>query len=230
MPFARLDIVFSVNGPEETALKKIMEEELGTWIKRYPVHLMVSAFDADDNLLVSADFYERVLFGWIDDENKITTSWRGADFSAAVKKNPVNKPWPDIYTDVPYKTAEEIKAENAAARKDMIKGNKALKIVLSLWLVAIPAGWAIYQTFGPKWIGWIAISYVLWKAFSVAGRIWGIKKLSENQLKQVEKEREKEHHHHHCKLNPEGFIRLRNENFLQDVRNINKEEFDKIMS
>jgi hypothetical protein len=37
-----------------------------------------------------------------------------------------------------------------------------------------------------------------------------------------------EHHHYHCKLNQEGFARLRNENFREMEQNENKAEHEKL--
>lgn len=228
---AILVIVFSDNTPEEVTVRNIMEQELESWIKRYPVPLMVYSFDIDDNRLVSGDIYEMTLVGWIDrDSNAIVTSWKGNDLNEAMKKFPINKELPEIYADIPYKTEKEVKEENLTARKNSIIGSRVLKVVLSLWLAAIPAGWAIYQAFGPEWIGWIALGYVLWQALGVAGRIWGIKKPTENETEQAEIKRKKEHYYYHCELNPQGFIRLRSENFSENIRKSNREDFDKIMS
>jgi len=229
--FASLHVVFSDNPPDEPFIRKIMESELKYWIDRYPVPLMVTSFDTNDNSLISGDYYEASLVGWIDrNQNAIITSWKCRDLDEAIKQFPTEKEWPEIYTDIPYETAKEIEEKNAAARKELVKGVRILKVMLILWLAVLPAGWAVFITLGPAWVGGAIFVYTLWKSFNIACRIWGGKAPTNKAGREAEIARKKDHYYYHCERNPVGFEKLRTENFAEDLKKENLKEFDTIMS
>jgi len=64
----------------------------------------------------------------------------------------------------------------------------------------------------------MVLSFSLWKALVKALKLLGKWKESPQALNVQEEERRMRHHHYHCELNPEGFMRLKIENFERKER------------
>ena len=66
-PFATLDLVFPASRVNGASVVQSMEQELDIWLKRYPVPVMVSAFDAKEDLIpVHGTSGESHLMGYCD--------------------------------------------------------------------------------------------------------------------------------------------------------------------
>ena len=214
-PFATLNVVI----PDTVGVARIadaMETELKLWLARYPIPLMVSSFDGKGALYnlgtVRASSH---LIGFID-----KTSQEVCLFWHLLK----NKEIPDdaldtdylkkIYSNIPYKTQDDLKRESA-------KHVKQLRIgwtVVFVWAVIVPAVVAILEWASPPWVAALVLIYSLWKAVVKALKILGKWKKSSREIEKEEEERRMQHHHYHCERNPEGFLRLKLENFEREER------------
>src|SRR6266550_4905733 len=104
---AALNLVF-IDVPDDDAIAAAMEQELARWLERYPVPLMVAAWDAKENMLRPNGDH---LVGWVlPGTTEIVHSWQIGDLSAFLKSNPSTRNWRVIYKDVPFKTDAEVKA------------------------------------------------------------------------------------------------------------------------
>ena len=217
-PFAALYIIFPhvVLGGR---LHKIFDEEVQHWMRRYPVPLMVWALDDKEDTIRLPNSDRDYLFAWHDPESgQISKSLNHNDFEDFLRTAPAHPHWTTIYTDVPYRTDYEIKTaaqDSLIARKRQIA---LLRIVLTLWLAVIPAGYAVFEFLGPVWLGLLGLAFVLWKALQTAFRIWNRAKPSAKGRREAEKQRKMDHCFYHCERNPEGFMRLKLENFENDAR------------
>jgi hypothetical protein len=93
-----------------------------------------------------------------------------------------------------------------------------LRLILVAWLALFPAIWAVYEYFGPSWVGFAILMFTLWKAFKTGLIMVGRAKPSKAAQAKMEKERKMQHYFYHCELNPTGFARLKSENFEGDLR------------
>src|SRR5438876_7723679 len=77
-PFASLDLVFLASRVDAASVAQAMEQELDIWLKRYPVPVLVSAFDAKEDLIpVHGDSGESHLTGYRDlRTGQIVQRWR----------------------------------------------------------------------------------------------------------------------------------------------------------
>jgi hypothetical protein len=119
-----------------------------------------------------------------------------------------------VYSGVPYKTSTQTQQEADAYAHQMRIG---LVIVIA-WVAVAPVAWAILKWAGPAWLGVMVLCYSLWKALVKALKLLGKWKESPRSLKAQEDERRMRHHHYHCELTPEGFMRLKLENFEREER------------
>ena len=217
-PFATLYIIF----PNEVLgdrLCKIFDEEVQHWMRRYPVPLMVWALDDKEDIIRLPNSDRDCLFAWHGPESgQIVQSLNHNDFEDVLKATPRHPDWPTIYTDVPFRTGHEVRVaaqDSLLARK---RQNALLKIILTLWLAVIPAGYAVFEFLGPVWLGLLGLAFVLWKALQTGLRIWGRAQPSQKEKRVSEKQRKVDHYFHHCERNPDGFMRLKLENFENDTR------------
>jgi hypothetical protein len=220
---AALNLVF----PEEfdvTRVAGLMESELRHWISRYPVPLCVSAWDAKENLIrVGDDDCE--LVGWIvPATGAITLSGKLDDLTTFIKASRRGPDWRTIYTDIPFKTDAEVKANAEKNLQERRHQNLVLKIILTFWLAAIPAAFAVLKYFGPAWLGMIVLIYSLWKALQAGRKLLGYAKPSRSEKEKAEKELKMAHYYHHCERNPDGFSRLMVENLEKEIQAGNQKE------
>jgi hypothetical protein len=216
--FATLNLIFLQSLPREDVVK-YLGDEIRHWIGRYPVPLMVWAFDDKEDILESPDGKERVLVAWNDAATgEVVLSWNIDDLSAHLNSVRPSPDWRTIYTDVSVRTDAEVKQAADQSFRLRVRQVRSLKLLLTLWLAAIPAGYAVFEFFGPGWLALIGLTFVLWKASKTALRIWGRTKPSAKENEKAEKDRKMRHYFYHCERNPDGFLRLKLENFEDDSR------------
>lgn len=211
--FAMLNVV--VPGPTTPAtVAAAMEMELKEWLQRYPLPLMVSAFDG------KGDLYR--LEGTRASDHLIGYLGAGVDSPAMFWRLLGDKEIPGdildndallrLYADVPYKTSTQTRQEVAAYKRRIRIG----WTIVFVWVAFVPAAWAILEWASPAWVGVLVLGYSLWQAGVKALKLLGKWKESPRDPKAREEERRMQHHHYHCERNPEGFLRLTIENFERE--------------
>lgn len=207
--FATLQVT-TPDDAEVGDVARFMETEIELWLKRYPVPVMVSAFDGKgdlydlssvrpcDHLLGYSDEgkNEPLLFWKLLEDNKIPAHALNIDY---LKR---------VYSSIPYKTSESLREDSEKHSREMRLG----WAIIFAWLVVVPAIIAILGWASP-FVSLIALLYSLWKAVKKGLELTGKWKKSPREIKKDEEERAMLHHHYHCVRNPEGFLRLKLENF-----------------
>ena len=225
--FATLSLVFMVDLSQNERLA-LTRKELEIWLKRYPVPMMIFAYDKKENpLLLNNDTTS--LFAWINpDTNQIIQSWDSADQNRFLEKHPNKRDWLEIYHDVSYRTPEEVKMSADACVKQRQKENSSLKIVIFLWVVFIRTAWVAIQFLGPYWLAVATTIYALWKITKNGLLVFGYKKHSATEKEKLEKEEKMKHYYYHCERNPEAFEELKIENSKRDAEKETKKEFQSL--
>lgn len=194
--FATLNLVF----PEAVQVGRVadlMHAELRHWIGRYPVPLMIWAWDEKEDMIKPEGQSEHCLVGWpVGGTGKIEHSWTIDDLTVFLKSAPPCPDWKTIYTDVPFRTDSQVKAAAATSLGERRRQIRILKLILSFWLAVIPAALAVIEFLGPEWLGVIVLGYSLWKAWQTGREIWGAKKPSRSEEQKAEKQRKMEHYYH----------------------------------
>ena len=165
------------------------------------------------------------LCGHLNDSEKIIYDWRHFP-EASIPDFQKEEDYRDkVYENVPFKTSEELKRKAIKERKLQVFVIRAFVLLLT---IIIPLAWLI----GGLLYSAIAFLSTLW-AFSVlmykALKFWGIIKESKSSQEKNEKGRRMVHHDYHCCQNPEGFERLRNENWERERRQKIKDEHQKLV-
>lgn len=209
---ATLGLTYIEKPPEEEIINDI-EHEFLFFIKKYPVPLIASAFDARGDLIYLTTKGEwPFLCGHLDNTGKIIYDWKHFPESSIPDFQKTEAYRDKIYENIPYKTSEELNYK--VIREQIIKVFFVRMCILLLTII-IPLAWII----GGLLYTTIAFISTLW-AFSIllfkTLRFWGIIKESRFEIEKREKERRMAHHDYHCCLNPKAFERLRNENWERE--------------
>ncbi len=217
--FATLNLVY----PESYDIGSVadtMKAEVARWLARYPVPIMAWAYDAAENSIrPQGDADDGLLVGWYAPGTAtLTYAWKVKGLPPFLNDTTNLSDWRTIYQDVPFRTDAEVKAH---ANQEWIKTRKqifTLKIVLAAWLAVIPAVWAVIQYLGPEWLAIAVLLYSLWQAFRSARKLFWRVEPSKSEKEKAEKDLKMKHYFYHCERNPEGFARLKAENFEREAK------------
>jgi hypothetical protein len=215
MPFATVQLVFIRDAPL-LQVAEAMERELAAWLGRYPIAVMVSAFDPSGSVydLETVRSWGHVL-GYFD---PITRSTRMVWGSVPNEQLPRRTFTPEylehVYSDIPHRTAIEVRR---AAEQHYRQVRLGILVIVA-WVVGGAVAVAVVELFSPLWLAIPLFLFSLWKAYVKAMTLLGKRERTPKQIAADEEALRMRHHHYHCERNPEGFIRLRNENFERSER------------
>lgn len=228
-PFATLNVVYP-GSYELTEVRRAMQAEMDRWLARYPVPLMTWGWDVAENIIrPNGPADDACLIGWrVPGTDEFASSWKIKEIPTFLNGA---KNLPDlrtIYKGIPFKTDLEVKANAQKQFEKTRKQNFVLKIILVLWVAVIPATWASAQHFGPHWLELAVYIFALWQAFRAARKLFGRAKLTRSEEEKAEKERKMAHYYYHCERNPDGFAKLKAENFGKDLAERTRKEVEEL--
>ncbi|MGC3966734.1 MAG: hypothetical protein QM775_05000 [Pirellulales bacterium] len=208
--FATLQLVFTAPANVEIVVQ-FMEREATSWFRRYPVPVMVSSFDMFGDLCrleVERDS-DHLFAVFSPDRASVLLEWRLLKThelsEIAIDRDFLLK----TYADFDYRKTSEIQAEAKRHAKEL----KLIGFVSLVWFGFVPIVVVIVEFFIPQWLVLIILF------FSVAKGIVNILKLtgkwpkSRKELQKEEELQKSNHYRRHCESNPQGFERLKLENF-----------------
>jgi hypothetical protein len=213
--FATLGVVVLESARTREDIAAVMEAELVIWLERYPIPIMASAFD-DTGSVMALDGHRACshLIGYIDTQtNKVVREWR----LLANDELPTDALDPSylrkIYSDLPFRTKQQLREQALGKAKQLRLG----WWVVFVWAVVVPVGVAVLEWWS-DWLGLVVLMYSLYKAVEKALRLTGKWPKSKAEVQKEAEETRMRHHHYHCERNPEGFERLKLENFERWAR------------
>jgi len=219
--FATLAIVVLDIGKASEDIAATMEAELIIWLERYPVPIMVTAFD-DTGSSMSLGNHRPCnhLIGFSDAKtNKAVREWRLLS-NDELPKDALNISYlRKIYAGTPFTTKQQL-------RKQALQKAKHLRLgwwIVFVWAVVVPAAVAVLEWWS-DWLGIVVLIYSLYKAVEKALRLMGKWPKSKAEAQKEADEVRMRHHHYHCERNPEGFERLKIENFERSAREETRNE------
>lgn len=203
-------------------IKAIAEKELEYWALKYktPIMLMISNV-TDEKWHTKDKVGHNFLLGYAKSEQVICYWDEYPEFEKPefnLSKDYLAK----VYSELSFTTYEEV----VDKQNIEVKGRKLLLVVLTLWACVIPALIAFLGWSNPV-VSFLALAYSWYIAFQKGLALWGRKKKSEKDIAKEKEQLAKDHHHYHCQLNPEGFMRLKSENFKKQRK---EKELAKIVS
>lgn len=192
-------------------IKNISESELKYWALKYPTPIMLMISNKTDDQWRTKDLIGHNFLLGHPSCGRVVLHWDEYPESEKPKIDLSKESLAKIYSGLNFSTYEDV----VAKQKIELKGRKLLLIILTLWACAIPALIAFLGWSNPV-VSFLALSYSWYIAFQKGMALWGRKKKSAKELAKEKEQLAKNHHHYHCQINPEAFIRLRNENFKKE--------------
>jgi hypothetical protein len=194
------------------------------WMARYPVPLTACTYDAAENI-IRPNGEDGFLTGWLTPgSNKFSYSWKLDELPSFLNDNSNLPDWRTIYPDIRFKTDAEVKSNAQKYLTERRKQVFGIKIILTIWVAVIPASWAIIQYLGPEWLGICVLIYSFSQAWKAWRKLMGSSKSSRGDQEAAEKESKMAHYYYHCERNPDGFIRLKAENFAKEISERTRKE------
>lgn len=221
--FALVDLVFPERRIENTRVAQAMEDELEIWLKRYPVPVMVSAFDAKEDLIgVHGDDGESHLMGYRDlKTGQLVRRWGLLKENELPAEQTNAEHLQSAYQGVSFR--DQAAVRKAAQRKttSVIRGARAI----IFFIVAVPVLIEIISL-GVAWLGYILSTISITAGAYKAGKAFGWLKPTKRELAKAEELRKMEQCYWHCERNPEAFNRLKIQNFERDAMERTRKEAD----
>lgn len=217
-PISILSLTF-VSDVSLEEVSRLMEMELETFWQKYPVNIMVFAFDQnEDGIDVSSIVGCNYLLG-IPSEENLTKVWGTVENDQL--KNFSEEIFTTIHNDVKYRTQEEINSKIDTEHQHIRYWKW---FVLFIWCI-VPFAYQTFMLFAPFWLSCIITAYAVYKIIVHGLELLGYKKQSAQQLEKQQLELENAHFAYHCRLNPDGFNRLKIENFQKEFARKVKDDY-----
>jgi hypothetical protein len=212
--FATLQLTF-LGRVEFSYIAEAMELEAAKWHQRYPLPIMISAFDNAGDLVhlePTRSDHHLIVFG--NPEGVLELHWRRVA-DEELPTDALNRDLMlELFSDVPRKTQTEV-SSNAKTHARQIR---LAKFIVLMWAGIGPAAWLVIEFLGPGWLAAIIFVYGIWHAVVNILKLAGKWSKSESELIEEAEDLLMRHHHYHCKRNPGGFERLKIENCRNDQR------------
>ena len=196
-----------------------MEKELVDWLNRYPIPLLVSAYDNKGDLYNLSEIKSsNNLMGFFDQDGKICLHWRWLK-SEEIPNIALNRDYLDnLYSNLVFRTYAELDEDRRKRRQQIKLG----WYIFFTWLVVIPVIIAILDYYSDL-VSLVALIYSLYKAFQKGLELTSRWPKSKRKKEQELEERLKNHYYYHCQMNPDGFRKL----MLENLEKLAKDEIAK---
>lgn len=221
--FALVDLVFPGGRIEDIRVAQAMEDEFEIWLKRYPVPVMVSAFDAKEDLIgVHGDAGESHLMGYRDSRTgEFVRRWGLLKENELPAEQTNAEHLQSAYRGVGFR--DQTAVRKAAQRKTTSVIRAARAIIF--FVVAVPVLIEIISL-GVAWLGHVLSAISITAGAYKAGKAFGWLKPTKRGLAKAEELRRMEHYYWHCERNPEAFNRLKIQNFEREAIDRTRKEAD----
>ena len=205
----------------------IIEKELQEWIGKYPTPLMVmpSTELVDFDLNLEKIKGNGFVLGYPDSTGEIISHWDVVPNEAYENFQFQKETLLQMYSGLEYSTSDHAELE----LRNRVMQNKALIAFTVLCLCAIPSLIAVLG-FANPYVSIAALVYSLHKAVITGLELTGKLRPLPGAQEKAEKDRVMAHHHYHCALNPEGFERLKLENFKREREEKNRAKLNELKS
>lgn len=217
MPFAFLFLVYAEKSEGmETIAYRIRDEAL-QWFRCFPVPLVASAVDSDDDPIDMPGGNDRRDLMVYSHDGKIITEWGRLGKFVMPPFNTNANNLIGIYSSISYSTKEQRRQKIDAKLQEQRTGVRNILAFLFFRRAVIPAGVALAFYLHPT-LGFLGLFGTLVDAAIGGLRILGYLPKSKKEKQDEEKRRRMEHHDYNCRINPSGFAALKAENLGKSLR------------
>ncbi|WP_413438332.1 hypothetical protein ACFDAU_01605 [Sulfuriferula sp. GW1] len=224
-PFAIVQLTFLDHDFDRAIVKNAMENELQSWLSRFRVPVMVSSFDAKDDLIhISTESDQSNLMGYVDlHTGEMTQRW-GLLKDDELPSEQMNADYlARVYEGVPFRLQEAVRQN---ALRDTRTMGRSIRMIVFL-LAGVPLLIEIVSV-GVAWVGYVLAGISITVGLYKLAKTMGWLKPTQREKERTEKDLRMKHYFYHCEQNPDGFNRLKFENFEREAISQNHIEADQI--
>jgi hypothetical protein len=218
---AFLQVTVSEPNFSPEAVCRILEQELGKWLKKYPVPVWATAWDVKEDGIKNPSNDESILMGYADTKGNVIQKWgiiQSSEFPPAQSKADYLA---RVYSDVKFQLQEEVrKSAKRKWRQTAVIGKAVV-----LFMVVIPFLIEVVSL-GVAWLGYLLSAISITAGLHKVAKASGWIKPSERKKQKEAEERRMAHYSYHCERNPDGFNRLKAENFQREAIERTRKEAD----
>ncbi|KXK13885.1 MAG: hypothetical protein UZ14_CFX002001445 [Chloroflexi bacterium OLB14] len=207
--FANIQLILTVEETRETDIIKAMEKEATCWLTLYPIPVMVSVFDNKGDLYKFSKIKEKKhLIAFFDQRGEIYFHW-GLLKDEEIPDVGLDQEYRNnLYSDFNFITDTQYGIDREKRRRQIDDG----RFIILVWIVLTAFVAEIFVYFN-QYLSLIAFLYVLFKAIQKILQFTNILPISKKEKEKIKEQTLKDHYYYHCQMNPEGFNRLKMENF-----------------
>lgn len=210
----------------DRVIASAMEKEALIWLSKYPVPFLLTAFDENGVVKVKGSSKDSHITAWRDPTTGEQIVRWGIVPDAELPDIALDRQeLKRIYSDFPYTTQEDLRQQTL----EQIRANRKIRLVLFAWYIAIPLAWAAIQ-WASKLLGFLMLLYAIYMAAKKTAQFFGWWAKSDRQKRREAEQLKMQHYRYHCEQNPEGFARLKAENFAREEKQSLMAEVESIRS
>lgn len=221
--FSILSLTIEDVNADREKIAQAMEEEASVWVSRFPIPVMVGAFNMENDLVYMDDIRPCSHLNAWPIESGTHREWRLVPDNelptVALDGAYVRR----LFSGVPHRTGAQVIAEVQKQHKRM----KAGWWFVFVWAVVVPVGIAVLEWWSDL-LGVVVLAFAFIKAGHKALLLTGKLPKSEREREKEAQELRMRHHHYHCERNPEAFASLKAENFRMEATERSRVEAEKL--
>lgn len=223
--FALIQLTFLDEHTDVAQVKHAVEYELNYWLRRYPLPVMASAYNAKEDLIeVSPKTGQSLLMGFVDRKTgDVLSRWWGHEIEELPTEQMAPEYQTRVYKGIPFRLRSQVRREALNHARTMGRGIR----VAVFFLVGVPLLIEIVSL-GIDWLGYLLAAIGVSVGIYKLGKTMSWWKPTKREQEDDEMDRKSKHYYYHCELNPEGFNRLRNENFEREAIQRTQEESEQL--
>jgi len=226
LPYSSIQITLRKPLPPNL-VAELIESEVHKWIAKFPITTMVAAFHPNDDCYDLTEVRASSLYVCYFDkaETLLKATWEREVKEPAEVYFPQGDP-KGYFAHLAITKKFNPEKERNKLRKQV----RFMKFTVLIWFAIIPAAYEIANYLGPKWLSLLVCIYGLFKAAKTGLKTWGILHPTSAEIAKRKVEEKKNHYYYHCERNPQGFLRIKGENFDKDAENKFSSEIDLLQS
>lgn len=210
VPFSNVHLKYDFIEKENNIICDLIFE-LKYWINKYEVPIIAMAFSQDGNLITLSSKRESYITGYKNNKGVLVFDFGSIKFP---EEQTTEIYFENKYKNIPYETSQDIEKRVIQERKKIEYAIKFYHLIWVIVVILIPLSWAIAGLFYDIVSFLSTLSIFTYSLYRLLKHFEIIKK-ARWEIEKEEIENRKNHYYHHCEKNPNGFIRLRNENWVK---------------